>query len=263
MSTRSLMIHPSTLAVLPAPATVHSLAVLPARATTIPFPASVTLTVLPQCSKQFPWSDLLLPEVCSDMRASFFGSTPQVSFCVDGPIAEQLVPAASLGARRTSCCISVSSISRRLPVAFVTGVGASFDPSFSLHSLVMSSTCMLFDFHSDSCRLHRHFSARVVFSRHLSIEPHRFDSWHDLCVEMCRPNAFERRYKTATRGKIDSTVHNHAPMVLRDESRRDANNQLTHQDVLDISPTLVCLVSVPCRHVPPDNTCCAVSFLLR
>ena len=57
MSTRSLMIHPSTLAVLPAPATVHSLAVLPAlaltqtpacfqamllaRATTVLSPASV------------------------------------------------------------------------------------------------------------------------------------------------------------------------------------------------------------------------------
>ena len=36
MSTRSLMIHPSTLAVLPAPATVHSLAVLPALALTQP-----------------------------------------------------------------------------------------------------------------------------------------------------------------------------------------------------------------------------------
>ena len=34
MSTRSLMIHPSTPAVLPAPATVHSLAVLPALALT-------------------------------------------------------------------------------------------------------------------------------------------------------------------------------------------------------------------------------------
>ena len=41
MSTRSLMIHPSTLAVPPARATVHSLAVPPARATTMPFPASV------------------------------------------------------------------------------------------------------------------------------------------------------------------------------------------------------------------------------
>ena len=50
-------------------------------------------------------------------------------------------------------------------------------------------------------------------------------------------------------------------MVLRDKSHCHVNNQLTHQNVLDVSPTLVCLVSVPCRHVPPDNTCCAVSFL--
>ena len=41
MTTRSLMIHPSKMAVLPAPATVHVLAVLPARATTLPSPASV------------------------------------------------------------------------------------------------------------------------------------------------------------------------------------------------------------------------------
>ena len=41
MSIRSFMIHPSTLAVLPAPATVDFLAVPPARATTMPFPASV------------------------------------------------------------------------------------------------------------------------------------------------------------------------------------------------------------------------------
>ena len=65
----------------------------------------------------------------------------------------ELVPAAFLDAS-TSCCISVSSMSRRLPVAFVTGVGVSFDPSSSLHSLAMCSTCLLFDCHSDPCRLH-------------------------------------------------------------------------------------------------------------
>ena len=77
----------------------------------------------------------------------------QVSKCIDDFIAEELVAAASLDAR-TSCCISVSSMSRRLPVAFVTSVGVSFDSSFSLHSIVMSSTCLLFDFHSDPYRLH-------------------------------------------------------------------------------------------------------------
>ena len=44
MSTRSLMIHPSTPAVLPAPATVHSLAVLPALA----------LTQTPACFQAMP-----------------------------------------------------------------------------------------------------------------------------------------------------------------------------------------------------------------
>ena len=77
----------------------------------------------------------------------------QVSNCIDDFIAEELVPAAFLDAR-TSCCISVSSMSHRLPVAIVTSVGVSFDSSFSLHSIVMSSTCLLFDSHSDPCRLH-------------------------------------------------------------------------------------------------------------
>ena len=54
----------------------------------------------------------------------------QVSNCIDDFIAGELVPAASLDAR-TSCCISVSSMSRRLPVAFVTSVGVSFDSSFT------------------------------------------------------------------------------------------------------------------------------------
>ena len=54
----------------------------------------------------------------------------QVSNCIDDFTAEELVPAASLDAR-PSCCISVSSVSRRLPVAFVTGVGVFLDPSFS------------------------------------------------------------------------------------------------------------------------------------
>ena len=102
--------------------------------------------VRPQCSTQFPWSILLLAEVCSDMHAVLSGLLG-ADFT-----AGELVPAASLDAR-TSCCISVSSMSRPLPVAFVTGVGVSFDSSFSLHSLVMSSTCLLFDFHSDPCRL--------------------------------------------------------------------------------------------------------------
>ena len=75
------------------------------------------------------------------------------SLCTDDFTAEELVSAASLDAR-TSWCISVSSMSRRLPVAFVTSVRVSFDSSFSLHSLTMSSTCLLFDFHSDPCRLH-------------------------------------------------------------------------------------------------------------
>ena len=36
----------------------------------------------------------------------------------------------------------------------MTAVGVSFDSSFSLHSLVMSSTCLLFGFQSVSCGLH-------------------------------------------------------------------------------------------------------------
>ena len=88
------------------------------------------------------------------MHCSVFGSAwrlySQVSFCINGPIAGELVPAASL----TSCCTRCSSMPRCLPVAFVTGVGVSLNSSFSPHSLAMSSTCLLFDFHSGSCRLH-------------------------------------------------------------------------------------------------------------
>ena len=75
--------------------------------------------------------------------------------CVDdASVDEAPVPATSLDAC-TSCCSRSSSMSCRLvPVAFVTGVGILFDSSFSLHSSVMSSTCLLFDFHSDSRGLH-------------------------------------------------------------------------------------------------------------
>ena len=142
--------------------------------------------VLPQCSTQFPWSDLLLPKVCSDMHVAFSGlpgvCTARFPVCIDDPIAGELVPAAPLDAR-TSCCISVSSISRRLPVAFVTGVDVSFDSKLQSpqprHVVNMCAAWLPFGF----LWAPSHCSARVVFSRHLSVEPHRFDSWRDLCVE--------------------------------------------------------------------------------
>ena len=66
--------------------------------------------------------------------------------------------------------------------------------------------------------------------RQRSIKPHQFYSWHNLCVEMCRPNTFDRRCNnTATWGKIDCTVCEHMPVVLWDESRKDINHWLTDQ----------------------------------
>ena len=56
-------------------------------------------------------------------------------------------------------------------------------------------------------------------------------------------------------------VFMHVPTVLRDVSRWDANIQLTRQDALDLFPTLVCLMFVPCRHASmllllDDFRCC-------
>ena len=105
---------------------------------------------------QCPWSVLLLSEVCSDMHAEF-SSLPGVCSARFSSVSTisllkslfQLLP--WMPARHAA---SVFHLSRRLPVAFVTSVGVSFDSSFSLHSLVMSSTCSPFDSHSDPCGLH-------------------------------------------------------------------------------------------------------------
>ena len=102
----------------------------------------------PQCSTQFPWSDLLLSEVCSDMHGVLSG-LPGVCTAT-----WRACSSCFPGCPHIMLHHSVSSMSRLLSVAFVIGVGVSLETSFSLHSLVMSSTCLLFDFHSDPCRLH-------------------------------------------------------------------------------------------------------------
>ena len=89
--------------------------------------------------------------MCSEVSS---GYTTRIVNCIDdAPVDEAPVPSTSTDAC-TSCC-SRSSMSRRLfTVAFETGVGVLFDSSFSLHSSVTSSSCLLFDFQSDSCGLH-------------------------------------------------------------------------------------------------------------
>ena len=113
--------------------------------------------VRPQCLTQFPWSDLLLTEVCSDMHAVFsslpgvcaarFRSVSMISLLESLSQQPPWMSARHAASDSHRCLV-------RLPVAFVTGVGVSFDSSFSLHSLAMCSTCLLFDFHSDPYRLH-------------------------------------------------------------------------------------------------------------
>ena len=107
-------------------------------------------------------------------------------------------------------------MSRRLPVAFVTGVGVSFDSSFSLHSLVMSSTCVVFDFHSGSCGLHLiplHELCFSVISPSIRIGLIR----GMILVLKCAVQTHSITFDAASlplEGKLISTVYRHVPVVL-------------------------------------------------
>ena len=99
-------------------------------------------------------------------------------------------------------------------VPFVTSVGVFFfDPSFCLHKLhhVLNMFAVLFPF--GFLQFHPIPLHELRFPV-IPLEPHRLDSWHDRCVVMCRPDALDRCCNTAACGKIDSTVHNHVPMVV-------------------------------------------------
>ena len=129
--------------------------------------------------------------------------------------------------------------------------------------LVMSSTCLLFDFHSAFCWFH-------------------LISLHELCfpvisqsnnIGLIRGMIFVSKCAVRTHSIGVATLPLEGKLIPRcttthpwfsETNVMRTPNQLTHQDVLDLSPTLVCLVFfVPCRHVSPVNTCCAVSFLLN
>ena len=50
-----------------------------------------------------------------------------------------------------------------------------------------------------------------MFSRHVSTEPHRFDSWHDLCFERCRPHACASTYPWFSETKVVGTSTTDSP----------------------------------------------------
>ena len=205
--------------------------------------------VSPHCMTQFPWVDLPLPEVCSDTHAAFFESAwrlyNQISFCIDDSIATELVPTAFLDVR-TSCCIIV------------------FIDVSSSHSLAMCSTCLLFDFHSDPCRLHLillHELRFPVISPSNNIGLFRGMIFASECTsERIRSHSTLHRchLNDAQKSAVDFgpfrlwPIRSIGPVELAEVEH--PNNQLTHQDVLDLSP-IVCLVFfVPCRHVSPAKT---------
>ena len=158
------------------------------------------------------------------------------------------------------CFIDISSSPRR---ALVTGVDVSFDSSFSLHSLVMSSTCVAA---STSIRI-------PVGSISL------------LCTSCVFPSALRRTIFGLIRGVIcvsKCAVRTHSIDVatLPLEGKLIPRCTTTHPwfsetkvigTPITSSPIRMFLTSpqhlfvscffVPCRHVSPDNTCYAVSFL--
>ena len=193
------------------------------------------------------------------MHAVAFGSAwrlySQVPFCIDDFTAGELVPAASLDAR-TSCCISVSSMSRLLSVAFVIGVGVSFDSSFSLHSLAMCSTCLLFDFHSDPCRLHLiplhelHFPL-ISPSYHVGLI--RGMIFVSECVTRTHPVSFDSA-SLPLEGKLIPRCTTTHPWF---SETKVVGTPITNSPVrmfLTSSQHLSVSVFVPCRHASPDIT---------
>ena len=244
-SSRLLMIHPSTLAVLPtlpagATRTRHNDAISGKRLTMPCNSDSPWVSAIRDClASQHAWLSCVpavhntVPLVrsyatqCVFWNASVFGSawrlynevssghTTNIVNCTDDPVNEAPVPTTSLDAC-TSCCSRSSSMSRRLfSVAFVTCVDVTFDSSPSLHSLAVSSACLLFGFHSGSWGLHliplRDLRFPVISpSNHVGLMRGM------IFVEMCHLHAFDhvRRCNTATREKIDSAAYGHVPIVL-------------------------------------------------
>ena len=140
-------------------------------------------------------------------------------------------------------------------VVFVTGVGVSFDFSFTLYNLAMCSTCLLFDFHSDPCRLHLlplHEMRFPVISPPYHVGLIRGMITVSECAIWTHPAPFDSASQPLE-GKVIPWCTTTHPWFSRDVSRWDANIQLTRQDALDLFPTLVCLMFVPCRHASPDS----------
>ena len=138
---------------------------------------------------------------------------------------------------------------------YLDSFGVSFDPNLSLHHLAIFSTCLLFDFYSDFCRLHLIFLNEL---RYPVISPSNFVFLiRDMIfVSECIIQTHRVSFDSASlplEGKLIPQCASH-PWFSETKVVGDINNQLTHQDAFDLFPTLVCLTFVPCRHASPAIT---------